>query len=127
MSLKDAAKYIEDKSPNNVSGSIKKALKLSQNLKKSKGNPKMQDAVGPSELASMLAEVAQAFSQPAQGQTDICAQLQQQLTALRNYLNQLLAMTPQTPELKASEDEIQISINVILQQMKQNGCPITNG
>jgi ABC-type transporter Mla subunit MlaD len=127
-SKKDAAKYIENKTPKNASGSIKKALKLSKNIKKNtkKKNPKMQDAVGPSELASMLAEVAAAFSGGGQTQTkdSLCEQLQESLDGLRRALTFLQQASPQTAEITAAIAETKQEIDKIIAQMNIKGCQI---
>ena len=128
-SKKDAAKFIENKTPKNASGSVKKALKLSQNIKKNtkKKNPKMQDAVGPSELASMLAEVAAAFSGGGQSQQkdSLCEQLQDTLNGLLANVAFLQGITPTTPDIQLSIQETLEAIAQITTQMQNKGCPIT--
>jgi len=117
---KNVNSYIKEKTPKNVSGSIKKALDLIENLKKSQGNPKMEDAVGAGALANMLAQVAQDFA----GTDQSCSELAQQLAVLRAHLNDTIAIVPQTNELQTSAQDMQKAIDALLKQMRDKNCPM---
>jgi hypothetical protein len=69
MSKKSSTDTIKSLSPKNVSGSLKDALDAIQNLKKSKGNPKMVDAVGAGPLGGILQQVSQMFSKQSKNQS----------------------------------------------------------
>lgn len=66
MSRKNATDFIKKRNPKNISGTVKKALDMIQELQKIKGmmNPTMPESVGASNLAEAMAQVAKDFSAP---------------------------------------------------------------
>ncbi len=121
---KDAASYIDRLNPKNKSGALKKALKASKKLKKSKGNPKMEDAVGADNLGSMMAEVAQAFSKPTGNDEDFCKHALEQFQALKDHMVTILAIQPQTDDIKEAIAEMTDAMNVLTQAMIEHKCPL---
>jgi hypothetical protein len=119
---KDSNAYIQEKTAQNASGSVKKALDLLKSLKQSSGNPKMEDAVGAGNLADMLSQVAQDFAGTAQ----TCDEMQQQLNVLQSHLTSTLAIVPQTFDLQTSEQQMQQAITTLTQQMIAQQCPMAN-
>lgn len=123
MSKKSATDFTKAKTPDNVSGSIKKALDLVKSLRESSGNPTMEQAVGAGNLASMMSEVAQAFSNPPNQNNTAkkkrIEEIKAELERLRKMLEEMLAIDPQTPELIAAEEEIRRTIKLLEEELEQ--------
>jgi len=117
MSKKSATDYIKGKSPDNVSGALKKALDAIQSLKNSSGNPTMEEAVGAGNLASMQAEAAAAFPN-----SQTCEELQAQLTNLQNTLNSFI-INPLAFR-GVTKQELTDAIKAIITEMQQKGCAL---
>jgi DNA repair exonuclease SbcCD ATPase subunit len=129
MSRKSATDFTKSKTPDNVSGSIKKALDLVKSLRESQGNPTMEQAVGAGNLGSMMAEVAQAFSNPNNQKNEDKKKRRDEILAelerLRQMLQDLLDIEPQTEELIKSENEIRAAISKLEDELEQLEKEIT--
>lgn len=128
MSRKSATDYIKKLSSNNVSGSIPQALDLIQQLKKAKGNPRMQNAVGASNLAGMMQHVAQQFApQPQTFEEDFVTKVLKALNLLKlsvdtrlsqeqvkNVVRELLGADPLAQTMKINDSQLTTISTAIL-------------
>ncbi len=121
---KDAAAHIKGRTPKNASGALKKALDATKKLKSSRGNPKMEDAVGADNIASMMAEVAAAFSQPSPNDQDFCGHALEQLLPLQAHLASMQSIMNPTADEKSAIADMKTAIALLLKSMQQHNCPL---
>lgn len=122
MGSRDSANdFMKTKNPQNISGSIKKALELIDKLKKSQGNPEMPDSVGPENLANMLSQVAQDFSKesPHDDKEERKRYLREQIAKLKKMLEDLRAIVPQTETLIQEQNALMAEIARLEEELRQ--------